>query len=130
MRHLHRQQSGMDVAETALALDLSRSGFYAHARKPLGKRRSGDAALGLEIERTFIAARPDQVWLTDITYIPTAEGWLYLAAEMDAFSRRIRGWSTQASLHTGLPAAGCLAPLGSPAPSFATGSPSATSPKA
>ena len=120
----------MDVAETALALDLSRSGFYAHARKPLGKRRSGDAALGLEIERTFIAARPDQVWLTDITYIPTAEGWLYLAAEMDAFSRRIRGWSTQASLHTGLPAAGCLAPLGSPAPSFATGSPSATSPKA
>ena len=47
----------MDVAETARALDLSRSGFSAHARKPLRKRRSEDAVLGLEIERTFIAAR-------------------------------------------------------------------------
>ena len=172
MLHLLRQHPGMDVALTALALEVSRSGFYAHARKPLRKRRSEDAALGLEIERTFIAARrvygsprilhalrqkglrhgrnrvarlmrerglcvrqkrrfvprttlackdspvapnhllerPDadrlnQIWLTDITCIPTAEGWLYLAAEMDAFSRRIIGWSTHASLHTGLPLA-------------------------
>lgn len=47
--------------------------------------------------------RPNEVWLTDITCLPTAEGWLYLAAEMDAFSRRILGWSTHHSLATDLP---------------------------
>lgn len=49
---------------------------------------------------------PDQlneVWLTDITYIPTHEGWLYLAAEMDLCSRRIVGWNTLESLHSQLP---------------------------
>lgn len=47
--------------------------------------------------------RPNEVWLTDITYLPTAEGWLFLAAEMDACSRRILGWSTLESLDTQLP---------------------------
>lgn len=46
----------------------------------------------------------NEVWVTDITYIPTAEGWLYLAAEMDLHSRRILGWDTSASLATTLPA--------------------------
>jgi len=36
---------------------------------------------------------PDQQWVADITYIPTAEGWLYLAGIMDRFSRRIVGWA-------------------------------------
>lgn len=49
-----------------------------------------------------VPQRPDEVWLTDITYLPTAEGWLYLAAEMDACSRRILGWSTRATLATEL----------------------------
>lgn len=40
----------------------------------------------------FTVARQDQVWLSDITYIRTTEGWLYLAAVMDLFSRRILGW--------------------------------------
>ena len=44
----------------------------------------------------------NEVWLTDITYIPTAEGFLYLAAELDLCSRRIIGWSTHSSLATGL----------------------------
>jgi transposase InsO family protein len=50
------------------------------------------------------AARPNEVWVTDITCIRTGEGWLYLAAEMDLCSRRILGWSTHASLETSLPA--------------------------
>ena len=47
--------------------------------------------------------RLNEVWVTDITYLPTREGWLYLAAEMDLCSRRILGWSTRADLATELP---------------------------
>lgn len=45
------------------------------------------------LERRFTAQRQDQVWLTDLTYIPTDEGFLFLAGVMDLFSRRIVGWS-------------------------------------
>jgi putative transposase len=43
--------------------------------------------------------RPDQVWVADITYIETQEGWLYLAGILDACSRRCIGWNTENSLH-------------------------------
>jgi len=49
------------------------------------------------------ADRPNAVWSWDITYLPTREGWLYLAAEMDLCSRRILGWSTHDTLATELP---------------------------
>jgi transposase InsO family protein len=45
------------------------------------------------LQRDFTAARPDQKWLADITYIRLTEGWLYLAVVLDCFSRRIVGWS-------------------------------------
>lgn len=45
----------------------------------------------------------NQVWVTDITYLRAAEGWLYLAAVMDLYSRRIIGWSVQETLETRLP---------------------------
>jgi putative transposase len=45
------------------------------------------------LNRDFAADQPDQKWLADITYIPTLEGWLYLAAILDLFSRRIVGWA-------------------------------------
>src|SRR5262249_8783206 len=46
------------------------------------------------LERNFTAAAPNQIWLGDITYIATEEGWLYLAALLDLYSRKIVGWST------------------------------------
>jgi transposase InsO family protein len=46
--------------------------------------------------------KPREVWVTDITYIPTREGWLYLAAEIDLFSRRVVGWAAQATMATQL----------------------------
>jgi transposase InsO family protein len=45
------------------------------------------------LARSFTAERPDQVWLADISYIPTGEGWLYLAAIKDMATRQIVGWS-------------------------------------
>ena len=45
------------------------------------------------LKRQFNALTPNQRWVSDITYIPTIEGWLYLAVIMDLFSRKIIGWS-------------------------------------
>lgn len=45
------------------------------------------------LKRDFTADRPDQKWLADLSYIPTQEGWLYLAAILDLYTRRIVGWS-------------------------------------
>ncbi|WP_338823519.1 IS3 family transposase [Neomoorella humiferrea] len=47
------------------------------------------------LNREFTASSPNKRWVTDITYIPTEEGWLYLAAVMDLYSRRIAGYSMQ-----------------------------------
>ncbi len=45
------------------------------------------------LAQTFVATRPNQVWLADISYIPTNEGWLYLAVVLDLFSRKVVGWA-------------------------------------
>ena len=45
------------------------------------------------LDRQFTATAPNQVWLADITYIPTGEGWLYLAVVLDLFARRVVGWA-------------------------------------
>jgi len=50
------------------------------------------------LERNFTVAAPNRVWVGDITYIPTAEGWLYLAVVMDLFNRQVVGWSLREDL--------------------------------
>jgi putative transposase len=45
--------------------------------------------------------RPDEVWVADITYVPTSQGWLFVAAVMDLYSRQILGWSVWESLMAG-----------------------------
>jgi putative transposase len=54
------------------------------------------------VDRDFTAAGPDQLWVADITYIPTWAGFLYLAVVLDAWSRRIVGWAMATHLRTGL----------------------------
>lgn len=57
------------------------------------------------VARDFTAKAANRVWLADITYIPTAEGWLYLAAVMDLFSRRIVGWAMRDTMQVELASA-------------------------
>lgn len=50
------------------------------------------------LQRQFTVSRPNKAWVTDITYIRTWQGWLYLAVVMDLFSRKIIGWSTSPTI--------------------------------
>ena len=54
------------------------------------------------VKRRFVAEKPDQLWVADITYVPTWAGFLYLSVVMDAFSRKIVGWSMATHLRTEL----------------------------
>jgi putative transposase len=54
------------------------------------------------VERKFTADRPDQLWVADITYIPTWAGFLYLAIVLDVYSRRVVGWAMATHLRTDL----------------------------
>lgn len=54
------------------------------------------------VKRRFAAERPDQLWLADITYLPTYEGWLFLAVVMDVCSRKIVGWAMREDLRSEL----------------------------
>lgn len=54
------------------------------------------------LDRQFTATRPNQRWIADFTYVSTAEGWLYVAAAIDLFSRRVVGWSMKAEMTAGL----------------------------
>ena len=62
---------------------------------PLRRRRTSSVAASAP-------RRPNELWLADITYLPTREGWLFLAVVLDAYSRRIVGWSMRDDLKTEL----------------------------
>lgn len=68
------------------------------------------------IERDFTADAPDHLWVSDITYIPTGEGWLYLASIVDVFSRRVVGWAMEAHMRTSLVLAALQMALGNRQP--------------
>jgi putative transposase len=61
--------------------------------------------VGNVLDRDFTASRPNERWVTDISYIWTNEGWCYLAVILDLFSRSVVGWALDATLNTSLPLA-------------------------
>lgn len=52
------------------------------------------------VHRVFRAERPDQLWVSDFTYVSTWQGWLYVAFAIDVFARRIVGWQVSSTMHT------------------------------
>lgn len=54
------------------------------------------------VKRKFTAAAPNRLWVGDMTYVPTLEGWLFLAVLVDVYSRKVVGWATSSSLKSGV----------------------------
>ena len=77
---------------------MRQSALKARPRRRGKPKDDGDRSViaGNLLDRDFRAERPNQKWLADFTYIWTAEGWLYVAAVIDLFSRRVVGWSMKA----------------------------------
>jgi putative transposase len=70
-------------------------------RKTTDSRHGGPIAPNL-LARNFLTAAPDRVWASDVTFIWTLEGWLYLGVTLDLFSRRVIGWSMSDTLDASL----------------------------
>lgn len=78
-------------------------GRKKHRRRPrtTDSRHAHPPAENL-LAKTAAPTGPNQAWMTDITYIETGEGWLYLAAILDVWSRRVVGWTCSPTLHVSL----------------------------
>jgi transposase InsO family protein len=104
--------SGRSYGSRRLCLDLKRQGIRigryrvrslmrAHQLKPVWKRKfihTTDSKHSLPVfdnvlDRQFTPAAANQAWVSDITYIRTGSGWLYLAAVLDLYSRKVVGWA-------------------------------------
>jgi putative transposase len=79
---------------------MQAQGLRARPRRRGLPKDQGERSViaGNVLDRQFTADRPNQKWVADFTYIRTAEGWLYVAAVIDLFSRRVVGWSMSATM--------------------------------
>jgi len=96
---------GMRCARKRVARLMRQAGLAgAQRRRYRGTTRQDRTAIAAPdlVQRDFTAFGPDQLWVADITYVPTGEGWLYLATVLDAWSRRIVGWAMGDTLRTEL----------------------------
>ena len=95
--HVELRAEGHAVSRKRVARLMHRHGIQARAPQryrvcTTDSKHSLPVAENL-LDQNFVADRPDQVWLADITYIPTGEGWLYLAVILDLFTRKVVGWA-------------------------------------
>jgi putative transposase len=100
--HRELQSRGRSVSRKRVARLMRAGGIEARRKRQF--RTTTDSTHGQPVSpnllgRNFEVDAPNRAWATDITYIRTVEGWLYLAAIIDLFSRRVVGWSMSESLH-------------------------------
>ncbi len=97
------QARGVDVGRDRVGRLMKMRNLVARARrlkKPQTTDSSHEHPLAPNLlKREFIVDSPNQVWLADITYLATKEGWVYLFAVMDLCSRKMVGWAMKDSLH-------------------------------
>jgi len=98
--HADLRAKGLRVSRKRVERVMRENGIAALRKRPF--RRTTDSnhdnpiAPNL-VDRDFEPEAPNTVWATDVTYIPTVEGWLYLAVILDLFSRRVVGWAASPS---------------------------------
>jgi putative transposase len=103
--HAELKADGEHVARKRVARLMRESDRQGASRrsKTFTTRRDDDARPAPDlVDRTFVASGPNQLWVADITYIPTRAGFLYLAVVLDVWSRRIVGWAMANHLRTEL----------------------------
>ncbi|HAT2828665.1 TPA: IS3 family transposase [Klebsiella oxytoca] len=93
--HLDLRDSGQQCGVNRVWRLMKRVGIKAQVGYRSPRARKGEASIVSpnRLQRQFNPDAPDERWITDITYIRTHEGWLYLAVVVDLFSRKIIGWS-------------------------------------
>jgi putative transposase len=106
-RRIHAQlrRDGIVCSHKRVARLMRQEGICGRRRR--GFRVTTDSQHGLPVApnllaRDFTTTAPNQVWVSDITYLPCAEGWEYLASVMDLHNRQIVGWAMQSTLHRSL----------------------------
>ena len=107
--HIELEVQGRGVSRGRIERLMRRHGVRAIIARPrwvstTDSRHDLPIAPNL-IDRNFVATAPNRIWLADITYVETSEGWLYLSTVMDLYSRRIVGWAMRDNLRTELPLA-------------------------
>jgi putative transposase len=103
--HRDLRDAGIRVGRKRVARLLKQAGLQGVSRRKW-VRTTVRAAMGRPapdlVQRQFVASGPNQLWVADITYIPTWAGLLYLAVVLDVWSRRVIGWAMAAHLRTEL----------------------------
>jgi transposase InsO family protein len=99
------REQGIGCGRHRIARLMRQNDLHVKYRRPY--KRTTQASLGRLatpnlLAQDFMASAVNQKWVADMTYIPTAEGWLYLAVVMDLFSRQIVGWSMDVRMKTTL----------------------------
>ncbi|ELU8321850.1 IS3 family transposase [Salmonella enterica] len=98
--HLDLRDSGQQCGVNRVWRLMKRVGIKAQVGYRSPRARKGEVSIVSpnRLQRQFNPDAPDERWVTDITYIRTHEGWLYLAVVVDLFSRKIIGWSMQSRM--------------------------------
>ena len=100
--HAELRDRGVDVGRHRVGRPMREGGLTARGPKRKPPKATPSTPLtpvaDNVLDRAFEPDGPDRVWTADITYIPTGEGWLYLAVVVDLFSRRVVGWAVRPSL--------------------------------
>jgi putative transposase len=103
--HLELRAQGHDCGLRQVAELMRRDGLHARPKRRFVVTTDSDHSNPIApdlLKRDFSVGLINRVWAADITYLPTQEGWLYLAIVQDVGSRRIVGWKTQATLELSL----------------------------
>jgi len=111
---------GIDVGLNRVARLMSQLGLCAREKRKFKATTDSEHPFPIAdnvLNREFKTSEPDRVWVADMTYIWTRDGWLYLAVIIDLFSRRVVGWSMADHMRTELVLTALEAALGQRTPS-------------